>query len=132
MRDEAKANEEADKAEKEKVDKINNADAMVFQTEKNLKEYGDKLPADKKGAIESACAELKKAVEAKDLASIEKYNAELEAAWHAASEDMAKAAQAQGGAQGPQGGFNPGAGQSGPQGGPQPDYGAGNDAPEEQ
>ena len=132
MRDEAKANEEADKAEREKVDKINNADAMVFQTEKNLKEYGDKLPADKKGAIESACAELKKAVEAKDLASIEKYNAELEAAWHAASEDMAKAAQAQGGAQGPQGGFNPGAGQGGPQGGPQPDYGAGNDAPEEQ
>ena len=132
MRDEAKANEEADKAEREKADKINNADAMVFQTEKNLKEYGDKLPADKKGAIESACAELKKAVEAKDLASIEKYNAELEAAWHAASEDMAKAAQAQGGAQGPQGGFNPGAGQGGPQGGPQPDYGAGNDAPEEQ
>ena len=132
MRDEAKANEEADKAEREKVDKINNADSMVFQTEKNLKEYGDKLPADKKGAIESACAELKKAVEAKDLASIEKYNAELEAAWHAASEDMAKAAQAQGGAQGPQGGFNPGAGQGGPQGGPQPDYGAGNDAPEEQ
>ena len=132
MRDEAKANEAADKAEREKVDKINNADAMVFQTEKNLKEYGDKLPADKKGAIESACAELKKAVEAKDLASIEKYNAELEAAWHAASEDMAKAAQAQGGAQGPQGGFNPGAGQGGPQGGPQPDYGAGNDAPEEQ
>ena len=131
MRDEAKANEEADKAEKERVDKINNADAMVFQTEKNLKDYGDKLPADKKGAIESACAELKKAVEAKDIASIEKYNAELEAAWHAASEDMAKAAQGgqQGGPQG--GGFNPGAG---PQGGPQPDYGGqGNDnTPDEQ
>ena len=126
MRDEAKANEEADKAEKERVDKINNADAMVFQTEKNLKEYGDKIPADKKNAIESACAELKKAVEAKDLASIEKYNSELEAAWHAASEDMAKAAQA--GQAGPQGGagFNPGAG---PQGGPQPDYG---DQPDEQ
>ena len=139
MRDEAKANEEADKAEKERVDKINNADAMVFQTEKNLKEYGDKIPADKKSAIESACAELKKAVEAKDLASIEKYNSELEAAWHAASEDMAKAAQA--GQQGPQGaGFNPGGagfnpgdagfgGQQGPQGGPQPDYG---DQPDEQ
>ena len=126
MRDEAKANEEADKAEKERVDKINNADAMVFQTEKNLKEYGDKIPADKKNAIESACSELKKAVEAKDLASIEKYNSELEAAWHAASEDMAKAAQA--GQAGPQGGagFNPGAG---PQGGPQPDYG---DQPDEQ
>ena len=131
MRDEAKANEEADKAEKERVDKVNNADAMVFQTEKNLKEYGDKIPADKKTAIESACAELKKAVEAKDLASIDKYNQELEAAWHAASEDMAKAAQA--GQAGPQGGagFNPGAGQSGPQG-PQPDYGGGNDQPDEQ
>ena len=126
MRDEAKANEEADKAEKERVDKINSADAMVFQTERNLKDYGDKLPADKKGAIESACAELKKAVEAKDLASIEKYNAELEAAWHAASEDMARAAQSgpQAGPQGPQ------PGQGGPQGGPQPDYG--NDAPDEQ
>ena len=123
MRDEAKANEEADKAEKERVEKINGADAMVFQTEKNLKEYGDKIPADKKATIESACADLKKAVEAKDLSAIEKYNSELEAAWHAASEDMAKAAQ--GGAQpGPDGGFNPG--QGGPQGGPQPDYG-GND-----
>ena len=130
MRDEAKANEEADKAEKEKVDKINNADGMVFQTEKNLKEYGDKIPAEKKTAIESACAELKKAVEAKDLAAIDKYNSELEAAWHAASEDMAKAAQAgQAGPQGPQGGFDPNAGQGGPQGGPQPDYG---NTPDEQ
>ena len=131
MRDEAKANEEADKAEKERVDKINTADAMVFQTEKNLKEYGDKIPAEKKTAIESACADLKKAVEAKDLAAIDSANAALEAAWHAASEDMAKAAGAQ---QGPQGGagFNPGAGaQQGPQG-PQPDYGGGNDAPDEQ
>ena len=131
MRDEAKANEAADAAEKEKADKINSGDAMVFQTEKNLKEYGDKIPADKKGAIESACAELKKAVEARDIAGIDKYNAELEAAWHAASEDMAKAAQA--GQAGPQGGFDPNAGQggpqSGPQGGPQPDYG---DTPDEQ
>ena len=137
MRDEAKANEEADKAEKERVDKINNADAMVFQTEKNLKEYGDKIPAEKKSAIEAACAELKKAVEAKDIAAIDKANGELEAAWHAASEDMAKAAGAQQG--GPQGGagFNPGdagfnAGAQGPQAGPQPDYGGGNDAPDEQ
>ena len=103
MRDEAKANEAADKAAKEAVDKVNNADAMVFQTEKNLKEYGDKIPAEKKAPIESACEELKKAVAAKDLAAIDKYNAELEAAWHAASEDMAKAAQAgQAGPQGPQ------------------------------
>ena len=99
MRDEAKANEAADKAEKERIDKINNADGMCFQTEKNLKEYGDKIPADKKTAIEEAKNKLQEAVRAQNLADIDKYNAELEAAWHAASEDMAKAAQA-----GPQGG----------------------------
>ena len=111
MRDEAKANEAADKAEKERIDKINNADGMCFQTEKNLKEYGDKLPADKKAAIEEAKNKLQEAVKAQNLADIDKYNAELEAAWHAASEDMAKAAQA--GQAGPQGPFN---GQAGPQG----------------
>ena len=112
MRDEAKANEAADKAEKERIDKINNADAMCFQTEKNLKEYGDKIPAEKKSAIENAMNSLKDAVKAQNLADIDKYNAELEAAWHAASEDMAKAAQA--GQAGPQGPFQ---GQAGPQGG---------------
>jgi len=114
MRDEAKANEAADKAEKERIDKINNADGMCFQTEKNLKEYGDKIPAEKKTAIENAMNSLKEAVKAQNIADIDKYNAELEAAWHAASEDMAKAAQAgpQSGAQ--QGPFN---GQAGPQGG---------------
>ena len=113
MRDEAKANEAADQAEKERIDKINNADGMVFQTEKNLKEYGDKIPADKKSAIESAMNNLKEAVKAQNIADIDKYNSELEAAWHAASEDMAKAAQgAQPGAQGPFQG-----GQAGPQGG---------------
>ena len=113
MRDEAKANEAADQAEKERIDKINNADGMCFQTEKNLKEYGDKIPADKKGAIETAMNSLKEAVKAQNIADIDKYNAELEAAWHAASEDMAKAAQAgQAGAQGPFQG-----GQAGPQGG---------------
>jgi len=116
MRDEAKANEAADKAEREKADKINSADANVFQTEKNLKEYGDKIPAEKKSAIESACASLKKAVEEKNIADIDRYSSELEAAWHAASEDMAKAAQ--GGAQGPQ---NP-QGPEAPQDGPQPDF----------
>ena len=122
MRDEAKANEAADKAEREKVDKINSSDANVFQTEKNLKEYGDKIPAEKKSAIESACASLKKAVEEKNIADIDRYSSELEAAWHAASEDMAKAAQ--GGAQGPegpQGPQNP-QGPEGPQDGPQPDF----------
>ena len=116
MRDEAKANEAADQAEKERIDKINNADGMVFQTEKNLKEYGDKIPADKKSAIENAMNSLKEAVKAQNIADIDKYNAELEAAWHAASEDMAKAAQAGAGAQaGPQGPFQ--GGQAGPQGG---------------
>ena len=126
MRDEAKANEEADKAERERVDKINNADAMVFQTQKNLKEYGDKIPAEKRSAIENACNGLKGAVDSKNIADIDRYNSELEAAWHAASEDMAKAAQA--GAQGPQnpegpqGPQGPQGGQPGPQG-PAPDYG---------
>ena len=112
MRDEAKANEAADQAEKERIDKINNADGMCFQTEKNLKEYGDKIPAEKKAAIEEAKNKLQDAVKAQNLADIDKYNAELEAAWHAASEDMAKAAQA--GQAGPQGPFQ---GQAGPQGG---------------
>ena len=103
MRDEAKANEAADQAEKERIDKINNADAMCFQTEKNLKEYGDKIPADKKNAIENAMNSLKEAVKNQNISDIEKYNAELEGAWHAASEDMARATQAgpQPGAQGP-------------------------------
>ena len=127
MRDEAKANEAADKEAKERIDKINNADAMVFQSEKNLKDYGDKIPADKKSAIESATSELKKAVEAKDIAAIEKYNAELESAWHAASEDMAKAAQ--GGQAGPQG---PGYGPQGPGYGPQGGPSNGPEAPDEQ
>ena len=127
MRDEAKANEEADKAERERVDKINNGDAMVFQTQKNLKEYGDKIPADKRSAIENACNSLKKAVDEKNVADIDRYNSELEAAWHAASEDMAKAAQGQS-PQGPQGPENPQNGPQGPQNpqepqGPQPDYG---------
>ena len=113
MRDEAKANEAADKAEKERIDKINNADGMCFQTEKNLKEYGDKIPAEKKTAIEEAKNKLQEAVKAQNIADIDKYNAELEAAWHAASEDMAKAAQA-----GPQPGQDPfQGGQAGPQGG---------------
>ena len=125
MRDEAKANEAADRAEKERADKLNNADAMVFQTQRNLKEYGDKIPADKRSAIESACADLKKAVDAKDINAIDSANSALEAAWHAASEDMAKAAQ-----QGPQGPQGPQDGpQAGPQG-PQPDYG--NNGPDEQ
>ena len=115
MRDEAKANEAADKAEKERVDKINGADALCFQTEKNLKDYGDKIPADKRDAINSALTSLKDAVKNQNIADIETYTKSLEEAWHAASESMN--AGAQGGAQGPQ---SP---QAGPQQGPdnQPD-----------
>jgi molecular chaperone DnaK len=93
MRDEAKANEAADKAERDRIDKINAADSMVFQTEKNLKDYGDKIPAEKKTAIESALTALKEAHKAQDIAAIDKAMEEMNAAWHAASEDMAKAAQ---------------------------------------
>ncbi|MCD8206340.1 MAG: molecular chaperone DnaK [Bacteroidales bacterium] len=134
MRDEAKANEAADKAERERVDKINNADAFCFQTEKNLKEYGDKIPADKKGAIDSALASLKDAVKSQNLSDIDRYTEQLNNAWHAASEDMAKAAQ--GGAQPNDpgfGGFGGGFGgqNAGPQsGGPQPD--GGDQTPDEQ
>ncbi|MBQ6957033.1 MAG: molecular chaperone DnaK [Bacteroidales bacterium] len=105
MRDEAKANEAADKAEKERIDKINAADALIFQSEKNLKEYGDKIPTDKKGAIENALGQLREAHKSQNLADIERATEALNNAWHAASEDMARAAQQQ---QGPQG--NPGAG----------------------
>ena len=105
MRDEAKANEAADKAEKERIDKINAADALIFQSEKNLKEYGDKIPTDKKGAIENALGQLREAHKSQNLADIERATEALNNAWHAASEDMVRAAQQQ---QGPQG--NPGAG----------------------
>ncbi len=96
MRDEAKANEAADKAEKERIDKINAADALIFQSEKNLKEYGDKIPTDKKGAIENALGMLKEAHKNQNLADIERATEALNNAWHAASEDMARAAQQQG------------------------------------
>ena len=107
MRDEAKANEAADKAERERVDKLNQADAQVFQSEKNLKEYADKIPADKKSAIENATNKLKEAHKAGNVADLDNLMKDLENAWHAASEDMARAAQAGAGSaqqQGPQGG----------------------------
>ena len=81
MRDEAKANEAKDKAEKERIDKINAADSNIFATEKQLKEYGDKLPADKKAAIESALGKLKEAHKNADVAAIDTAIAELNAAW---------------------------------------------------
>jgi len=93
MRDEAKANAEADSKAKEKVQKINTADSMIFTTEKQLKEFGDKLPADKKPAIEDALAALKEAHKAQDIEAIDKALAELNAVWQTASEEMYKTAQ---------------------------------------
>ncbi len=104
MKAEAKANEATDKAEKEKVEKMNQADSLVFQTEKQLKEYGDKIPADKKGAIEQAAEKLKEAHKAQDLAGIDNAMATLNAAWTAASEDMYKSTQEGGAQPGPDGG----------------------------
>jgi molecular chaperone DnaK len=109
MKAEARANEAADKAEREKIDKLNQADSLVFQTEKQLKEYGDKIPADKKGAIESAVNKLKEAHKVQDLAGIDKAMAELNAAWTAASQDIYNT---QGGATGAQPGPDAGAGQN--------------------
>ena len=108
MRDEAKANEEKDKAEKERIDKINAADSNIFATEKQLKEYGDKIPAEKKSAIEGALAKLKEAHKNADVAAIDTAIAELNAAWQAASQDIYAQQQAQQQAQG-----NPGAGAQG-------------------
>ena len=93
MREEAKANAEADSKAKEKVDKINAADSMIFTTEKQLKEFGDKIPADKKSAIESALSKLKEAHKSQDLDAIEKSLADLNAVWQTASEEMYKTAQ---------------------------------------
>jgi molecular chaperone DnaK len=99
MKDEAKANEAKDKEERERVDKMNAADSLIFQTDKQLKEFGDKLPADKKGPIEKALNDLKEAHKKQDLAAIDTATAELNKVWQAASEDMYKASQAQQGGQ---------------------------------
>ena len=107
MRDEAKANEEKDRIEKERVEKINTADANIFTTEKNLKEYGDKIPADKKSVIEGALVKLKEAHKNADIAAIDAAMAELNNAWQAASQDIYAAQQAQ---QGTQTNPNPGQG----------------------
>ena len=106
MRNEAKANEAADKAEKERVEKLNSADSMIFQTEKQLKEYGDKLSEGNKSAIEAALAEVKAAHGSQDLAAIDSSLEKLNAAWAAASQEMYAATQgadpnAAGGPQGP-------------------------------
>ncbi len=97
MKSEAAANAESDKLAREKVDKLNEADSLIFQTEKQLKEYGEKLPADKKSAIESQLSSLKMAHQTQDLDNISKGIEALNAAWMAASQDMYNATQAQGG-----------------------------------
>ena len=102
MKNEAKANEATDKAAREKVDKVNQADSLIFQTEKQLKEYGDKLPADKKAPIETALNKLKEAHKSQDLSAIDSAVTEMNNAWTAASEELYKATQ-QAGGQGPGG-----------------------------
>ena len=101
MRKEAEANADADKKAKEEVDVLNNADQMIFQTEKQLKEFGDKLSADKKAPVESGLEALKKAYESKDLEAIKPALDNINEAWKQASEEMYKAQQEAGGAEAP-------------------------------
>jgi Molecular chaperone len=91
MKNDAKINEVADKKMREEIEKINTADSMIFSTEKQLKEYGDKLPADKKSTIEAALAKVKTAHGARDVAGIDAALEELNQAWRAASEELYKA-----------------------------------------
>jgi molecular chaperone DnaK len=93
MKAEAKANESTDKAAREKVDKINQADSLIFQTEKQLKEFGDKISADKRAPIDTALSKLKEAHKSQDLSAIDAAVAEMNNAWTAASEEMYKATQ---------------------------------------
>jgi molecular chaperone DnaK len=93
MKAEAEANAEADRKAKEEIDKINAADALIFQTEKQLKEFGDKIPADKKAPLESALNELKEAHKSKNIHAIDSATAKLEAAWKEASQEMYQATQ---------------------------------------
>ncbi len=109
MKNEAKANEASDKLAREKVEKLNQADGLIFQTEKQFKEFGDKIPTEKKGAIEAALTKLKEAHKSQDIAAVDAAMTEMNTAWTAASEDIYKAQQ-QAGADAGQG--NTGAGQA--------------------
>jgi molecular chaperone DnaK len=93
MKQEAEANADDDKKMKEEIEKVNSADSMIFQTEKNLKEYGDKIPEEKKQLIEDTLKELKEAHAKKDLEAIDSILEKMNEAWNAASEDMYKATQ---------------------------------------
>jgi len=115
MKNDARANEATDKVEKEKIEKLNNADALIFQTEKQLKEYGDKIPADKKTVIENAAQQLREAHKKQDIAGIDAATASLNTAWTAASEEIYKAGQQTGGPQQQQGGAQQPGGDNGHQ-----------------
>ena len=123
MREEAQANAESDKKAKEEIDKLNQADSLVFQTEKQLKEFGDKLPADKKAGIEKAVEDLKNAHKNHDIAALDTAMANLNAMWQTASEEMYKNASQSG----PQGGAQPGAGSQDPSSGNAGSKGTGSD-----
>lgn len=119
MKDEAKANADADKKEKEKIDKVNQADSTIFQTEKQLEDLGDKIPADKKAKIQAALDKLKAAHKAQDVAAIDSAMTELNTEFQSASQDLYNQTNAQGGAQqgptgdaGAQGSSNNGGGSS--------------------
>jgi molecular chaperone DnaK len=101
MKNEARANEATDKAERERIEKLNQADSLAFQSEKQLKEFGDKIPAEKKAAIENALGQLKEAHKSQDLAAIEMATKTLNDAWMAASQDMYNSSQQAGPQQGP-------------------------------
>jgi molecular chaperone DnaK len=107
MKEEAEANAAADAKEKERIDKLNQADAIIFQTEKQLTDLGDKIPADKKAAIEAAVAKLKDAHKAQDIAGIDAAINEIQSTFGAAQQDILNAQAQQ------QAGANPGA-QQGP------------------
>jgi molecular chaperone DnaK len=102
MKREAEANAESDRKAKEEVDKINQADSLIFNTEKQLKEFGEKIPADKKATIETALAKLKEAHQQKDWTAIEIASTELNSAWEAASKDLYNASQEAGATDGQQ------------------------------
>jgi len=107
MKQDAEANAESDKKRKEEVETLNQADTLIFQTEKQLKEYGEKIPADKKGAIDSSLEELKKAFEAKNVEEIKPAMEKLNTAFQAASQDMYNASQSEGGSADANAGQNP-------------------------
>ena len=96
MKAEAEANADEDKKAKERIDKLNSADALIFQTEKQIKEFGDKLPADKKGEIETALESLKTAHKSQDIVAIDSAMENLNGIWQKASEEMYKNTQADG------------------------------------